>query len=207
MLYKTTTKLFNGLYQYKIVVITAGAKYFRRTNYYKGTPAELFKAKDSEFLNWFKDSDDLAYAVKLDTLLKKHTSTDVRVESPWLSIYTNDKKVVDAIAKIDKDHVKYISQPPTGTELEVGTIIMKKRDYDYRITLGHTNQMHDAFVSWADVNSNKVMLTKGCRKHLLQDRSWGGTHLYITGDNALLMAKMQLSGSISKIDKIIKAGE
>ena len=76
-------------------------------------------------------------------------------------------------------------------------------NYDFRITLGKTSHEHSAFIAWAESNS-KVKLTKSCKLDLLKDRTWGGKHLYVTGDNNLLMVKMQLGDSIAKIERIIK---
>jgi capsular polysaccharide biosynthesis protein len=54
-------------------------------------------------------------------------------------------------------------------------------------------------------SNKKCKLTKSCIRELEKQRSWGGSHFYITGNNNLLLAKMHLGGSISKIERIIKA--
>lgn len=128
---------------------------------------------------------------------------DIRVESPWLSIYSNNLADINTLAKIDNTHVKYISKPPDNTILDSGTVIMPKMNYDFRITLGKTTQEHSAFIQWAESNK-KLRLTKSCIRDLEKPRSWGGTHFYVTGDNNLLMAKMHLGGSISKVERIVK---
>jgi hypothetical protein len=151
-----------------------------------------------------KSKDDLDYAFKLQNKLSSLTDIDVRVESPWISIYTNTKTNVDDLIKLDQDKVKYISVPPANTTLDVGVIIMPKTDFDYRVTLGKTTEEHSTFVNWAEA-STKIKLTKSCKKDLLKNRTWGGTHFYITGEKNLLMAKMHLGGSISKIERIVKA--
>jgi hypothetical protein len=131
------------------------------------------------------------------------TDFDVRVESPWISIYGNNKKQIDKITRIDNDRVKYICVPPANVILDSNTIIMPKMNFEYRVTLGKTNQEHGAFIQWAETNK-KLKLTKSCKKELSKPLSWGGTHFYITGDNNLLMTKMHLGGSISKVERIIK---
>jgi hypothetical protein len=47
-------------------------------------------------------------------------------------------------------------------------------------------------------------MTKSCKTALGKNKSWGGTHFYVSGENNLLMAKMHLGGSILKIERIIK---
>lgn len=151
-----------------------------------------------------KTQEDLDYAYSLQGALKKMTDVFIRVESPWISVYTNTKKYVDDLIKLDPVRIKYVSTPPEGELLETGTIILPKIDYDYKITLGKTNHENSAFVEWAESNS-KVKLTKSCIKHLLRNESWGGSYSYISGEKNLLVAKMHLGGTISKIERILKS--
>jgi len=210
MLYKTTTKLFKGIYQYKIVLVCSGAQLFRSGDM-AATLEHLqqinLAQNEKTYPNWrnyyIKTQDDLDYALALQHTLSKQTDIDIRVESPWITVYTNSKKHIDALAKIDKERVKYISEPAAKTTLEQNTIIMPKMDYDYRITLGKTIQEHSSFVEWAETNP-KLKITKSAKVDLLKPRSWGGKHFYLTGDNNLLLAKMHLGSSIAKIERIVK---
>jgi hypothetical protein len=196
MLFKTTRRLFRGTYQYKIVLTCSFASIFRTGDMSEALSKLGSAARKSA-------GQDNGYAVKLATELMSESNIDIRVESPWISIYTNDQKLIKRLTKLGPEHVKYVCEPEQGTSLTEGTIIMPKMDYDYRITLGKTIQEHSAFIAWADTNK-KCKLTKSCIKDLLKPRSWGGTHFYITGDNNLLMARMHLGGSISKVERIVK---
>jgi len=211
MQYKVTKKLFNGIYQYKIVLTCAGSSLFRHNDLdsvYKNLleitipPAP----KPNQFgyrHGGISNQEDLDYAFQLQKTLSKMSDIDIRVESPWLSIYSNNLADINKLAKISTDHVKYISKPPDNTTLDAGTVIMPKMNYDFRITLGKTTQEHSTFVQWAESNK-KLKLTKSCIKDLHKPRSWGGTHFYVSGDNNLLMTKMHLGGSISKVERIVK---
>jgi hypothetical protein len=154
--------------------------------------------------SYIRTQDDLDYAFELQSLLSQLKDIDVRIESPWVTIYANSKSDIDELANLDTTKVKYISVPPDSTALDTDTVIMPKMDFDYRVTLGKTTQPNPAFVSWAESNKN-CKLTKSCIRDLGKTRSWGGTHFYITGKNNLLMAKMHLAGAISKVERIIKA--
>lgn len=206
MQFKTTKKLFEGIYQYKIVLTCAGSSLFR-AGQIDSALTELrsisFENNKVRYHNHIKTQDDLDYALALATELSKLKDFDLRVESPWISIYTNSLTDINKLVSIGRNHVKYISKPPDNTSLDAGTVIMPKMDFDYRITLGKTIQEHSAFISWAESNK-KCKLTKSCIRDLSKTRSWGGTHFYITGDNNLLMARMHLGGSISKVERIIK---
>jgi hypothetical protein len=158
--------------------------------------------------NWrskfIKSQEELDYAFSLQSVLANLIDVDIRVESPWITIYTNNKTHIATLAGLDNNKVKYISVPPNNSTLATGTIIMPKMNYDFRITLGKTTQANIAFIDWATANK-KVKLTKSCEKALTKSHSWGGTHFYITGNNTLLMAKMHLGGCIAKIESIVKA--
>jgi len=210
MEYKTTNRLFRGAYQYKIVLVCAGASLFRSGNIGHAL-AELKKVNLSEDnkttakwrTNYIKSQDDIDYNFKLASKLLDMKDFEIRVESPWISIYTNDQANVDAILNLDADKVKYISVPPP-TGIAENTVVMPKINFDYRVTLGKTTNPNLAFIEWAK-NSLKLRLTKSCIRDLSSTRSWGGTHFYVTGDNTLLMVKMHLGGCISKIERIVKA--
>lgn len=206
MLYKTTTRLFKGIYQYKIVLVVPGAPHFRQGDMDKTMDAlsRIDLGIQQIYRYSIKTQDDLNYARNLALHLSKMPNIDVRVESPWISIYTNNEADTENLANIDLEKVKYISKPPANQNLVSGTIILPKMDYDYRVTLGKTITDHLGFVSWAE-KSDKLRLTKSCIKDLSKQRSWGGTHFYVTGDNNLLMAKMHLGGCIAKVERIIKA--
>jgi hypothetical protein len=154
--------------------------------------------------NYVKTQDEIDYAFKLHTTLSKLTDLSVRVESPWLSIYTNSKDTIDAIIAVDSTKVKYVCAPPATTPLEKDVVIMPKVNFEYRVTLGKTSQNYSTFISWAE-NNAKLKLTKSCKKDLSKNKSWGGTYFYVNGDNNLLMTKMHLGGSISKVERIVKA--
>jgi hypothetical protein len=206
MQFKTTTQLFYGKYQYKIVVVCPGAQLFRNgldQALDQLTKVELGSTASKWRPSHIKTQEDLDYAFKLHNALSVISNFDVRVESPWISIYANDKKQIDKITKIDNARVKYVCVPPANVILDSNTIIMPKMNFEYRVTLGKTNQEHYAFIQWAETNK-KLKLTKSCKKELSKPLSWGGTHFYITGDNNLLMTKMHLGGSISKVERIIK---
>ena len=206
MQFKTTTQLFYRKYQYKVVVVCPGAQLFRNglgQAFDHLTKVDLESAASKWRTSHIKTQGDLDYAFKLHNTLSTMTDFDVRVESPWISIYGNNKKQIDKITRLDNDRVKYICVPPANVILDSNTIIMPKMNFEYRVTLGKTNQEHGAFIQWAETNK-KLKLTKSCKKELSKPLSWGGTHFYITGDNNLLMTKMHLGGSISKVERIIK---
>ena len=207
MLYKETRSLFLGTYQYKIVLICPAASLMRGGDFDSAiTELDLWKPGDRTSWNWqsrIKSPAEHEYCKSLVKDLKKLKDFDIRIEQPQVNIYTNYEKDITFLEKKYAHSIKYISKPAAGAELEEDTIVMPKMDFDYKITLGATRQEYTAFVDWASVNA-KVKLTKSCIRDLNKNRSWGGTHFYITGNNNLLLAKMHLGSSISKVQRIIK---
>jgi hypothetical protein len=200
MQYKTTRRLFNGKYQYKLVLIFAAAR--------------LFKCADQDSFNKFitegksfgvrnLTQDDIDYAYRLRASLTSMLGLEVRVENPWVSVYSNNKTDIDKLIALDSSRIKYISAPDSTGTLSKDIIILPKIDFEFRVTIGKTTREYSAFVDWAETNA-KVKLTKRCKQDLAKTMSWGGTYFYITGDNNLLIAKMHLGGSINKVERIIK---
>ncbi len=208
MLFKQSNKLCGGRYQYKVVLVCAGASYFRSgdmdataqvlDNFEVGVnPSKIRR-------NAIRTQEDLEYAKAICKQIKKIADCSVRVESPWVSVYVHTRKAAMSLANIDPNNVKYISAPPDGVTLEPNTILLPNCDFEYRVTLGKTNHENSAFVEWADSNNTKVRLTRRCRRDMVKPECWGGSYFYLTGDNVLLMAKMHLGSSISKIERITK---
>ena len=167
---------------------------------------DLWQPGESQSWHWqsrIKTADDYDYCKSLAKELKKLKDFEIRIEQPNVNIYTNVEKDVLSLVKKYPDNIKYVSKPPAVGVLEEGYIVMPKMDFDYKITMGATRQEYTSFISWADTNA-KVKLTKSCERDLTRTRSWGGTHFYITGDNNLLLAKMHLGSSISKVQRIVK---
>ena len=205
MLTKITNRLFNNKYQYKVVLVCGGASYFRDKDFDQIRQRLAAFNFDAHYYKnaGIKNQEELDWTLKLLVTLQNLKDYSVRVEQPFISIYTNTKKDVDKLTKLEPGKVKYISIPPINSTLIENTIISSKIDFDYRITLGKTTREHSAFVDWASSNK-KLKLTKSCIKELHKNHSWGGTYFYITGDNNLLMARMHLGEAINRVDRIVK---
>jgi hypothetical protein len=207
MKYKETRSLFLKKYQYKIVLVCPGATLFRGGDF-DSALKELSKLGQypkhhSHWANRIKTVEDLEYSKTLCTDLKKLQDFEIRIENPSVNIYTNNLKDVNFLAKKYSDNIRYISKPADGSVLTKDTIVMTKMDYDFRVTMGATKQEYSTFIDWAEGNA-KIKLTKSCKRDLARARSWGGTHFYVTGDNNLLLVKMHLGSTLSKVERIIK---
>ena len=196
-------------YGYKAVLIVPGAHYFRgndleavglRVDKLKQLPLPVVSGAVR-----FKTQDDVDYVAGVYEMLNSMSDYDIRVETPLMSVYTNNPQDIDKLCNINLDRVKYISKPPEGG-ISKNTVIMEQEGWDYKITLGRTRQSYQEFVEWAENGKGLVKLTGGCKSALLRNNHWGGCHFYVKNDKALTMIRMFLGGSISRVDQVVKAG-
>ena len=110
MEYKTTRKLFRNLYQYKIVLVCSGASLFRSGDLDSALDL-LTSTKLGKNRTHIKTSEDLDYALAIHSKLSNMSDMEIRVESPWLTVYSNSKSDIHALVKIDKNKVKYVCEP------------------------------------------------------------------------------------------------
>lgn len=205
---KETKKLFMDKYDHKIVFVQPASGWFRGGKVsYARDKIKNFKFGDTDYFSKrIKTQRDLDYCLKLCNVLEYMTDYELRIESPCISFYTNNPKDIDKISKIAGDNVKYICKPLNGQVVPKKTVVMRRKGYDYKVTLGSTRQQHDDFVEWADT-TGLVKLTNSTRRALLRDSSWGGTYFYVKNDKALTMTKIFLGACISRVDQVINTSD
>lgn len=204
---KHSQRLFENQYKYKAVVVCPGGHWFRGKNLdYAQEMLDNWNNGDLHKYEWLKIKNpaDHQYCVDLLKILKSCSDFHLRVEHPLLSFYSNDYNSVVTIANLDIKKTKYIAEPPNNANITQGEIILKRIDFDFKVTLGQTRQNFTNFIEWSE-KSKKVKMTKGCKKALQKDRSWGGTYFYVKDDQSLMLVKMFIGSDIARIDKVIKA--
>lgn len=207
---KHTSKLFFNKYKYKVVLISAGASWFRGNNVdYANDQLQDLKSNIEFNISWKsklkRDLDDQRYIESIIKFLRKVSDYDLRVESPLLSFYTNNEKDAETLVKIEPARIKYVSYPEDGaqTNLEQNQVISKKLDYQFKITMGRTRQDYTNFIEWSE-NNTKIRVPKRAKKDLTSSHSWGGCHFYVKDAKTLTMVKMFLGSDINKIENVIK---
>lgn len=204
---KDTVSLFSNKYRYKVVVVTPTANWFRNGDLdFLKTRIDLIKENGNKPV-WLrlKGPEDLEHAIKVRSVLLKFSDYNIRVEHPYVNVYTNDSKLVEDLAGLDPQRINYISIPnKSNPGLQQGSVICKKIDHKYKVFLGKTTQNYSNFLEWAKTN-DKVKLTKRAQKDLSKDRSYGGSYLYVRDEKSLTMVRMFIGTCISKIESVIKA--
>lgn len=208
LLIKDTVSLFMGKYQYKVVLMCAVASWFRNKNL-KQVEQKLNNNHENDF--WFgskiKAAENVSFTHKLTEELKKFNASeyDIRVESPLINVYTNNKLYVELLTAIDSSFIKFVSLPNKDIlPLKKGDVIVKNLDFDYKVFMGSTRRNYKDFLNWS-VDNDKIRITKRCTKDLNKDRSYGGSYFYVKGAKTLTMVKMFLGSDVSRVENVIKA--
>lgn len=206
---KETTTLFAGKYNYKIVLVCPAASWFRSKKY-EFTQVKLDEVEPQHYTDkWFKikNNDDLTYCYKLLTTLQSFDDGqyDTRIESPRISIYTNNTSYIEKLATLDEARIKFACLPSKNIQrLDPGKVVVKTLDFDYKVYLATMkNKDNSSFLNWIKDN-NKVRVTKKCVKDLSQNYSWGGSYFYVKDAKTLTMVKMFLGRDISRVEQVIK---
>ncbi len=190
-------KLFNKKYQYKVVLRLGLAGCFRG-----GDPIQIDKNIKCRSK---PPKDDYLYAQSLRSILTKMEDFQVRVETPFVSIYLNDKSRIEQICKIDYQNVKYVSIPDPNTKSQLNNtdILVKKLDFDYKVTIGSASQNYISFVNWCKDNP-KIRLPKRAARDLSHNWSSGGGYFYVKEEKVLTMVKMFLGRTITRIENVVR---
>lgn len=203
---KETTSLYSNKYRYKVVIVTPVACFFRRSDIkeIKANLTDLDIKRIPSYLK-IKSPNDVSYALKICEILENHTlDYNLRIESPYLNFYSSDSTVVETLVNLDPDQIKYITIPfKTSPTLSANTIIVKKLDFDFKVTMGRTRKDHTDFLEWASKN-DKIKLTKKIQKDLKRNNAWGGSYFYVKGEKTLTMVRMFLGSNIAKTETVLK---
>jgi len=202
---KPTSKLFFNKYKYKIVVVNKGSSWFRGNDL---DHVEQRLGNTTSSLTWERNLDktDREYNQKLLLLFRQCNDYELRIENPYLSFYTNTEKDVGKLAKIDVLKVKYAVMPDAKSQLILNqhTVIVKRLDFAYKVSMGRTTQEFVSFINWCEDNP-KIRMPRRVKQDLAKSYSWGGGHFYVKDEKTLLMVKMFVGSWINKVEQVVKA--
>jgi len=194
-----TTKLWYNRYLYKIVV--------QSRNHW---PAWRYKTLS----NWVKlDEDpnpdfdnDQSIHFALNKLLREADDYRSRAEGRSVSIFTNDRKLLENISSIAGDRIEEIWEPNPETQhllKDAYTIVVKEQpSHPIRVMLNDKTISTD-FSKWIDANSDKIRI--GDDSYRAVKRGWmtGGLYFYLRDDKVLSLVNLMISGNIRRIDRLV----
>jgi hypothetical protein len=199
---KYSTRLFRGKYKYKVVFTSGVAGWFR------GSSADdIINHHDNNDYYYSRkaSSSDKIHAKKLGELLKKIDNWAARVETPCVSLYLDTEQDLEKVVTNCKSRVKYVEIPDPKSEdlLAEGTVLVKKLDFKFRVSLGASNQNHSNFVQWCE-NNPKIRMPKRAKRDLNRDSNAGGSFFYVKDEKVLTMVKMFLGRTITKVETVMQ---
>jgi len=199
---KYSSKLFRGKYKYKVVFTSGVAGWVR------GSSADdIINHHDNNDYYYSKKAlpSDKTHAKKLASVLKDIEQWLARVETPFVSIYLDSEKDLEKVVTNCKNRVKYVEIPDPKNEnlLVEGTVLVKKLDFKFRVSLGISNQNHSNFVQWCE-NNPKIRMPKRAKRDLNKDSNAGGSFFYVKDEKVLTMVKMFLGRTITRVETVVQ---
>lgn len=206
--YKETKKLYQGKYQYRIVLVCQSVHVFRGNNLdntfiklsnlnpYEDQSNLLFGARYSKSLQ----PTEVDYLFNVYDILRSLSDYNLRVENPWLSIYTNNYDDILKLKNLDQNRVKYIYRPTIDLQKNE---VVSSLPYDYKVYVRHNQNDYSAFVEWAN-QFDTIRLTNSCTEVLTNNQRWAiESYFYVRGEKTLTMSQLHLGEIIKKIEKIV----
>lgn len=206
MLLKETKKLFYGKYKHKIILVTSLAHLFRHKNL-KSVSRYLDRLVretnvDSIVIGFRAvPEEDIYYSKQLISKINSlKENYSLRIENPWLSVYSNSYDELMSLASVNENNVKYFYSPLI--EIEEGQIVMHDMPFDFKVTIGSGSNDLKSFVEWSNDNSN-FKVPEFSKQILSKNIRWRQSYFYVKDEKNLLLAKLHVGRSIHKIEKII----
>lgn len=222
--YIDTRKKFFGRYLYKIKINVPAARIIISKGK-ASIPEELAERRRlieyrQKFNRYWGDRDSLSIrnasesqlAYYIDILKKFKDQIKIRVEEPDLTIYSEDKDLLFAIAQGDLTGRITEFHRPASAEAEAalnrGEVIIKKPvDYEYKVVFkegysalkGQGPQVCDYLYSLGD----QVKMTKSCIKNLTSRSYWySSIYFYCKDPSITTFLTLIAPGSIAGIYKL-----
>ena len=215
MLKCETTKLFYGQYVYKVVIRNEIAHLFREKNYtwakysLDKLQAQLEEGADQlHFVRgqrWAAVSiSDFLTAQKLFHEFTNFDNCKLRVENPWLSVYSNDIKWLKNLTSKVGDSCQEFWEPNSKNIklLESNTIISYSiKDYKYKVTLG--SKTCPNFINWIDSNRDKIKIGNKTYEAINDNCYTKGLYFYVRDEKVLNLINLIIGPAAQRIDKIV----
>tara|TARA_Y200000002_G_scaffold380517_1_gene392178 strand:- start:2029 stop:2700 length:672 start_codon:yes stop_codon:yes gene_type:complete len=209
-----TLKLFYNEYLYKVTIRNPISSIFRDKNltYAREQLDKLqldYESNTELILNKnLRDTkislEEFVGAKFLLTELEKQTDFKLRIESPRLSIYSNDKKWLEYLMTKPLNFTEFYSPNKANISLLAkNNIIVKDKNfgYSYKITL--KDKVDSNFYKWLSNNDDKVKIGDTCLESIKNGNYVRGFYFYIRDDKVLSLIHLMISGGIARIDNLV----
>lgn len=186
--YLETKKLYYNKYLYKIVVRNQDAYRMGFASRYSGLRLRMND--------------------HLENLMNMIEQDDCRTrgEGSHVSVFTNNKRLIDEIQATFTDTVEEIWQPDPEKirVLQQPNVILVKENAKHPIrVMMNDHRISSDFGKWIDANPDKV--TIGDSAYRAVKRGWmtGGLYFYLRDEKILSLVNLMISGNIRRVDRLV----
>jgi hypothetical protein len=211
-----TTKLFYDQYLYKLTVVNPLVSIFRGKNltYARQQLDKLQLQYETNSILAFSfhygarviqlTEQEFTAAKILLAEFNMHKNYTLRIESPRMAIYSNNKKWVNTL--LEKPIVTTEFWEPNNASINLlikNNIIITDQyfNYNYKITL--KEKVNTQFYNWLINNSHKVKIGDTCLECIKNGDYVRGFYFYLKGEKTLSIVNLMIGGEIARIDNIV----
>lgn len=225
--FKSSKKQFYNKYLYKLVLLVPGA-HIVQDNLKNPEPNTTIRARIAQYNKYrqtqryfginVKNKDSFKTLAQEDQItqyikfVSKHKDKLLlRYEMPCLSVYSNDLKLLQTLAKEDKKHLISIHGPENDQAkqaLERGEIIVKRiNGYNLKIVLKEINDINleekQNIINCLDNMGDLVKIPAHCRNNLERPYKWmPGSYFYSKDDGVITLLNLVKPGIVQGIFKL-----
>lgn len=153
---------------------------------------------------------EFGYAKELHRLLNKYEDYKLRIARYDMWVYSNDKDLMQDIIAIDNESVSefWDVEPEIAKVLKIHenlSIVAAPSPYDFKVYLKSSNSTRKA-VDWCRANLDKIKIGEQCLNNM-EDGVVDGNYFYIRDEKVLMLVRMMIGDSISRIERLVYEGD
>ena len=211
-----TVKLFYDTYLYKVSITNTLATIFREKKLSEARKTlDEYQTQLENTGQIVENRGRLGRVISIPTLthaqalysefsLQKQNSYKLRIEQPYIVVYSNDLYWIEHLEK-NVDFVTEVWKPKDSTSINLlePNIIINEGPitFEYKVTVG--NDVDPSFARWAKNNYDKVKVGKKFL-NLVETSSYvNGMYFYARDAKILQFINIIIGGAIRRVDKII----
>lgn len=138
-------------------------------------------------------------------LFQTKTDFKLRVEKPYISVYSNDINwLLNVTYKIANVTELWSPDPSIEHKLEKNIIIVEHpSDYPIKVTLGNGGVIDPGFINWANNNTNLIKIGPTLKEKILESGYVSGLYFYVRDEKILDLVSLMISSAIVRVEKLM----
>lgn len=209
---RETTKLFYNKYLYKLLLYNPLVSIFRDKNFtYARQQLDALQLKyesgEKLRINEHRLSvpiEEFVGAKFLLAELDSQSDVKLRIESPRMSIYSNDKKWLEYMKTKPLKFFEFWSPNNKYVHLlQKNTILTNDINFGFTYKVTFSDKIDPNFYKWIINNPSKVRVGDTCLESIKTGQYVRGFYVYIKDDKILSLIMLMIGSQIARIDNIV----